>query len=155
MTISDLATFSTALSGLAVTASVIYLAVQTHQATKHTKALIRQGRVSRLSEQSLAATQPDLATAIILANGGDATPEAVRQMQFSRYCLGLFYGFQDSFSQYQAGLLDEDIFRQLKAVLSQTLSQKGFLAEWQNVRVAGTKFAAFVDKIAATLPAEP
>lgn len=152
MTISDLATFSTALSGLAVTASVIYLAVQTHQATKHTKALIRQGRVSRLSEQSLAATQPYLATAIILANGGDATPEAIQRMQFSRYCLGLFYGFQDSFSQYHDGLLDEDMFVQLKAVLSQTLNQKGFLAEWQNVRVPGTKFAAFVDKIAAGLP---
>ncbi|MBV8798444.1 MAG: hypothetical protein JO208_01335 [Alphaproteobacteria bacterium] len=152
MTISDLATLSTAVSGLAVTASLVYLAIQTHQATKHTQALIRQGRVSRLSEQSLAATDPGMATTIILANGNEATPEAVRRLQFSMYCLGLFYGFQDSFNQYQAGLLGEDMFKQLKAVLSRTLSQKGFRAEWQNVRVAGTKFAVFVDNIAAALP---
>lgn len=152
MTISELATFSTAISGLAVTASVIYLAIQTHQATKHTKALIKQGRVNRLSEQSLAGTDADVATAIILANGSEATPDAIKRLQFSMYCFGIFYGFQDSFSQYQAGLLDDDMFLQLKAVLSRVLAQKGYRAEWGNVRVNGTKFASFVDAIISTLP---
>lgn len=155
MTLSDFATFSTAISGLTVTASVIYLAIQTHQASKHTKALIKQGRVSRLSEQSLAGTNADVATAIILANGGEATPEEIKRVQFSLYCFGIFYGFQDSFSQYQAGLLDDDMFMQLKAVLLRVLVQKGYLAEWENIRVRGTKFAAFVDGIIATFPKTP
>ena len=45
MTLSDFATFSTAISGLAVTASLIYLALQTHQNAKHTKALILEARM--------------------------------------------------------------------------------------------------------------
>ena len=151
MTLSDFATFSTAISGLAVTASLIYLAIQTHQAAKHTKAMIRQGRVTRLSEQSLAATDADLATVIVLANGGEATPEAVRREQFSLYCFGVFYGFQDSFSQYQAGLLDDDMFLQLQSVLAKTLNRPGYRAEWENIKVSGTAFAAFVDKIISTL----
>ncbi len=48
MTLSDFATFSTAISALAVTASLIYLAMQTHRNAKHTKALIAQGRVGNL-----------------------------------------------------------------------------------------------------------
>ena len=35
MTLSDIASVSTAFSGVAVTASVIYLAIQTRQAAKH------------------------------------------------------------------------------------------------------------------------
>ncbi len=40
MTLADAASFSTAVSGFAVTASVIYLAIQTRQASRHTRALI-------------------------------------------------------------------------------------------------------------------
>ena len=153
MTLSDIATFSTAISGIAVTASLIYLAIQTHQAAKHTRAMIRQGRVSRLSEQSLAGASADLATVIVLANGSEATLEAVRREQFSLYCFGVFYGFQDSFSQYEAGLLDDDMYLQLQAVVSRTLSRAGYRTEWQNIRVSGTAFAKFVDKIISGLPA--
>ena len=42
MTLSDFATFCTAISGLAVTASLIYLGLQTYQSTKHTRALMSE-----------------------------------------------------------------------------------------------------------------
>ena len=67
MTLSDFATFSTALSGMAVTASLIYLALQTHQNAKHTKALIHQGRIAGLRDVFLATADADVATAILAA----------------------------------------------------------------------------------------
>ena len=55
------ATFSTAISGLAVTASLIYLALQTHQNAKHTRALIHQGRVANTLELTNMLLDPDIA----------------------------------------------------------------------------------------------
>ena len=44
MSLSDLAAIATVISGLAVLGSMIYLAQQTRQNSKHTRALIQQGR---------------------------------------------------------------------------------------------------------------
>ena len=82
MTLSDFATFSTAISGLAVTASLIYLALQTHQNAKHTRALINQGRVALIAELSLKRADADVAAALLTATTGKATPEAIMQTQF-------------------------------------------------------------------------
>jgi hypothetical protein len=72
MTLSDFAAFSTAISYLAVTASLIYLALQAHQSVKHTRALIRQGRIGAIVQTGLAATDADLASAILFATGEES-----------------------------------------------------------------------------------
>ncbi|HEX3666742.1 MAG TPA: hypothetical protein VHU23_16065 [Rhizomicrobium sp.] len=154
MTLADFATFSTAISGFAVTASLIYLALQTHQNAKHTRALINQGRSNRIADTRLAAANADIAAAIIIANGGEPTPERIKQEQFSTFCNALFYGWQDTFLQYQKGLLDEDIYSQMCDALIKTFSRPGYRAEWEKVRVPGTRFVTFVDRIIASLPAE-
>lgn len=154
MTLSDFATFSTAVSGLAVTASLIYLALQTHQNAKHTKALIHQGRVAAIRELLVANADTDIAAAVIAATGGAPTPEAVRQRQFVSMCGASLYGWQDTLSQYQNGLLDEDFFQQMRGAVVQAVSQPAFCAAWESFfRVPGTRFAAFVDEIISTLPA--
>ena len=47
MTLSDFATLSTAVSGIAVTVSLIYLIIQTRRNTRHTRPLIHQGATAR------------------------------------------------------------------------------------------------------------
>ncbi|MBI3675262.1 MAG: hypothetical protein HY243_01425 [Proteobacteria bacterium] len=75
-------------------------------------------------------------------------------MQFRQFCVATFYGWQDSFLQHESGLLDEDVFRQMRSGASAMLSLPGFRTEWETtIRVPGTKFAAFIDDIVATLPA--
>lgn len=154
MTLSDFATLSTAVSGIAVTASLIYLALQTHQNSKHTRALIHQGRVARIAELAEAATNSDLAAAIIAATGAEPTPEAIKRHQFSLFCAASFYGWQDSFSQHEKGLLDEDIYLQMRVAVARALAIPAARAQWETtIRVPGTKFATFVDGIISTLPA--
>lgn len=154
MTLSDFATFSTAISGLAVTASLIYLALQTHQNVKHTRALIHQGRIAGIRELVLAAADTDLAAAILFARGQGATPQDVKQFQFASFCTASFYGWQDSYSQHRVGLLDEDIYMQMRSAVASAMSFPAARAYWETtIRVPGTKFAAFVDEIIATLPA--
>jgi hypothetical protein len=48
MTLSDISSIVGMISGLAVLASLIYLAQQNRQNVKHTRALIQQGRVERI-----------------------------------------------------------------------------------------------------------
>jgi hypothetical protein len=155
MTLSDYASLSTAISGMAVTASLIYLAMQTHQNAKHTRALINQGRVALISGLALTATDPEVTSALISATGGAPTQEEVRQTQFRYWCSAAFYGWQDSFSQHERGLLDDDIYLQMRDIIVTALRQPAYRAQWQtNIRVPGTKFAAFVDGVIAGLGAE-
>ena len=154
MTLSDFATFSTALSGLAVTASLIYLAMQTHQNAKHTRALINQGRVALIAEVSLSRTNADVAEAFLISTTGNATPEAVKQVQFVSWATAAMFGWQDSFSQHERGLLDEDIYMAMQQTLARAFIQPSFREVYETqFRVPGTAFAAFVDDVIARLPA--
>jgi hypothetical protein len=47
MVLSDVASIATAVSGFAVTASLIYVGIQTQQNVRHTRALIHQGTAAR------------------------------------------------------------------------------------------------------------
>lgn len=154
MTLSDFATFSTAISGLAVTASLIYLALQTHQNAKHTKALIHQGRVAALRDVFLARADADIAAAIIAASGGTPTPQLVQQTQFIAIAGATIYGWQDTYSQHQSGLITDDFFEQMRAGAATALATPAFRSAWEKIyRVPGTKFAAFMDGLAAHLSA--
>jgi hypothetical protein len=150
MTLSDFATFSTAISGLAVTASLIYLALQTHQSVKHTKALIRQGRASRIIEHLNGQLAPDVAAAAIVGNGGVPTPEAIQALQFSLICRTNFTSFEDTYSQYVNGLLDEDTLRSTRKNLARVFGQPGVRAAWESWKEPGTGFASFVDGVLAS-----
>ena len=53
MPLSDLASIGSVFSSLAIAVSLIYLGIQTHQAAKHTRALISQGHEGLLSNDQL------------------------------------------------------------------------------------------------------
>lgn len=154
MTLSDFATFSTAVSGLAVTASLIYLALQTHQNAKHTRALIHQGRVAALRDIFLARADADIAAAGIVAMGGMPTPREVQHQQYLALCGAALYGWQDTYLQHRNGLLDEDFYRQMRFGAETAMKAPAFRAAWETTyRVPDTLFAAFMDGIVAEVEA--
>jgi hypothetical protein len=64
------------------------------------------------------------------------------------------YGWQDSFSQHERGLLDEDIYRAMTAAVDQTFRIPAYREAYETrFRTPGTKFCAFVDDVIAKLPA--
>jgi len=153
MTLSDFATFCTAVSGIAVTISIVYLALQTHQNVKHTRALINQGRITLIAEMLLKQTDADVAAAYLAGTGREATPDAVRRIQFEAFATAQMFGWQDSFSQHERGLLDDDIYRAMRASVAQAMVHPAFREAYQvRFRTQGTKFCAFVDDAIAKLP---
>ena len=153
MTLSDFATFSTAISGIAVTASLIYLALQTHQNTKHTKALIQQGWTDRLSTTFLKLADTDLMTCWLEGNGEVATAESVKHEKFLVQCEVHMHNFEELFSQHCDGLISEDRFASRLVAIEKMLRQPGFRAFWIDWKAArprqAQKFIAFFDEIAS------
>jgi hypothetical protein len=149
MTLADFATWSTAISGIAVTASLIYLAIQTRQNVRHTRALIHQGASARTTAIALANQMPEASAAWLEGNGMKPTPDAVRKAQFYLMCQTSVTALEDIFSQHKDGLMEKEVFARNCHVHRGLLSEPGYRAYWNAQRVELTKvapeFCAFVD----------
>ena len=120
MSLSDLASLGSFVSGVAVLISLIYLSLQMRQNSKHTKALVTQNRAERVSSTLLALANSDLAAAYDTANGGSASEQEVRRRQFQFMCAALINGWDDTFSQYEQGLLGHGQFVRFRNGISAT-----------------------------------
>ena len=65
MSLSDLASVGSFVSGIAVLVSLIYLALQVRQAEKNQRALIHQGRVAQSTERFLRFADPGFSRAYL------------------------------------------------------------------------------------------
>jgi|SRR5579871_6066461 len=156
MTLSDFATFSTAISGLAVTASLVYLAMQTHQAAKHTKALIAQGRVSSNLDAAIRSSDPEMLAAQISCAGGTPTADRIKMYQFLISCVMHMQNAEEVFFQHETGLLSDDQFESHRAYLVAFFSSRGVHWYWnmwksQRPHTQG-KFKAWIDELAKEIP---
>src|SRR5580692_9448655 len=136
MVLSDLASMATAISGLAVTASLIYVGIQTKQNVRHTRALIHQGTAARTTNILLGFMNAEAVTAWIEGNGGTPTPELIKQRRFYYQCGIAMIAMEDYFSQHEDGLLSDEQFsrgsatfrerrRELAGLLAATESDDG------------------------------
>jgi hypothetical protein len=153
MTLSDFAAFSTAISGLAVTASLIYLAKQTYQSSKHTKALLQQGQSNRVATSLLAMANADLANAWITGNDGTATSESVKSLQFAQLCNMIEYDMMDFHNTHIDGLTSDEQFGSACVAYSNLLQQPGMGAFWTTWKDAPMRdcprFIDWVDGLAS------
>lgn len=151
MTLSDFATFSNAVSGIAVTASLIYLAIQTHQSTRNTRAAIQQGATARVTAITVGLMDADYCAAWIEGNGGTATHENVRKEQFRLLCETAINALEDHYLQHEDGLLSREQFGRNCEVFRGLLSLPGVRAFWEAQRAGTTRaaphFTAFVDTL--------
>jgi hypothetical protein len=156
MTLAEVASFSTAVSGLAVTASLIYLAIQTSQNTRHTRALIHQGSTARTTSTLTNLMNPEYCAAWIEGNGGEATPETVRARQFFYHCSVVINSMEDLYVQHRAHLLNEEQFVRGTETFRRLLTAPGMRKFWEEERVlfASTApgFTAYVDGLLGARP---
>jgi hypothetical protein len=159
MVLSDLASIATAISGLAVTASLIYVGIQTKQNVGHTRALIYQGTAARTTNLLLGFMNAEAVTAWIEGNGGTPTPELIRQRQFYSHCGIAMIAMEDYFSQHEDGLLSDEQFSRASATFRERLREPGLRAYCLKHREAMTKaaprYCAFIDSLCAGEPMAP
>jgi len=151
VTLSEISSIATAVSGFVVTISLIYVAIQTQQNVRHTRALIHQGTAARTTTLLLGLMNADAAAAWIEGNGGTPTPELIRKRQFQNQCGTAMIAMEDYFSQHEEGLLSEEQFARGSESFRILLREPGVRAYWlrqkEVMAKAAPRYCAFIDSL--------
>jgi hypothetical protein len=149
MTLSDLASIGSLVSGVAVLISLIYLAQQTRQNSKHTKALIHQGRmVQGVDALNAIAGDATWMEAVMRGRNGDQTLDDVQAARCWFAQLANFYSAEDLFLQHQEGLIGESRHQGFVTRMRRAFSSPGVRASWTMARgIYDTDFEAFMDDL--------
>ena len=163
MSLSDLASIGSFVSGLAVLVSLVFLyfqlrqfGTQIKQAEKNQRAAMGQGRNNRMVELSLRAAEPGLnpALANVFSNSKDLTAHEL--FQFANYARALFLNAEDTYYQHSEGLLDGELFAGFVNAMKGSVSMPAWRMMWQYHRpVHGPSFVEFVDRLIEAAPLEP
>ena len=160
MTLTDLASIGSFISGLAVLVSLVFLyfqlrqvGAQVQQAERNQQASIRQGRATRVVDMNLAATEPSLVEALAKGVAGTTGMTSAQLTQFSLFCRATFLNGEDSFFQHQDGLLSDASFASYTGGMLETFSLPGFRVMWKYQRgIFASEFVAFMDKLVGEAP---
>ena len=139
MSLTDLASLGSFVSGFAVLVSLIFLYFQLRQinaqavqADRHQQATTRAVRMSRIVDIWMGTTEPSLADALAKGSEGSADITDTQVRQFFAFSHARFYNAQDTLQQFRQGLLDNEVFENLVGALKISLSQPGTLAFFEN-----------------------
>jgi hypothetical protein len=153
MTLSDISSIGSLVSGIAVLVSLAYLSQQTRQNSKHTRALIQQGRYERLATLSLGLMEPAAAIAVAKGVAGSNDLTETEFHQFRAYCQTRFRIGEDSFFQHKDGLLGEDAFDSFIAITREGLKAPGLRVMWQELRdTFQPEFVQFIQGLVDDVP---
>jgi heme exporter protein D len=110
MTLSDLASIGSLVSGVAVVITLVFLVVQMRQANRNQRALMQQMRSARSAELQLKAAEPYVAEAMNRAFANDMTMNDTQIRSFLTICVASVTNWEDSFFQHRAGAMDAASF---------------------------------------------
>ena len=157
MSLSDLASLGSFVSGFAVLISLIYLALQVRQAEKNQRAIIHQGRVEQSVDRLLRLMEPELLKPFMKGlYGRDASTDELEFQQFVFAMAAIAREIGDLYFQNDLGLLDEATLQSQLVPLYAALRSPGGKAFWKLTRgSADPRIRERVDALDARLPVQP
>src|SRR5262245_34807077 len=107
MTLSDLASIGTLISGIAVVVSLVYLALQVRHADKTQRAHMHQARTERIINAALSSMQPDICDTVTkMVTGAElSSREAMQAYYYMRIQVVVV---EEALWQHEAGFLDQE-----------------------------------------------
>lgn len=148
MTLSELASIGSFISGMAVVFSFIFLALQMRQANLNQKSLMQQGRSTRTVDLLMKMTDPILSETIMRAYKGDQAMNPAQTFAFYGFAGALFWNYEDSFLQFQSKTLDAKSWASDVSTLKRLLRNPAYRAAWRIARDGiGEGYRDFVDSL--------
>jgi hypothetical protein len=148
VTLADLSSLGSFISGIAVVVSLAYLGVQIRQNTKHSRALIQQGRAARIVDTALRLAELRADDGLNGCFEGAPQASAKDISRFLNVARAVFISAEDSFLQSEEGLLGASALESYKASLRTGTGSPGLAAAWILSRnMYEPKFRAFMDEI--------
>jgi hypothetical protein len=143
MSLSDLASLGSFVSGLAVLASLVFLYFQVRQATqqlrhaeKYQRAQISHSRTTRGIDIQTSSMAPGLAEAVLKARGGKAELSEMELYLFTAYQNALFVHWEDTFYQRADGLMNDGAYETATNLMRAALTNAANRAAWRRSNVA-------------------
>jgi len=156
MNLSDLATFGSFLSSLAVCASLVYLALQVRQSDRNQRTLLQQGTSERNAASVSKLTEPGLAELMVKAQQHDTDFTNVQVMQLGVALRAGLLGFQDQFLLRKFDLIDVMQQDSQERAYQSMLSMPAMRVLWISQRpVYASEFVAYVDALIRDVPLAP
>ena len=156
MSLSDLASVGSFVSGFAVLISLIYLALQVRQTKRNQQIAIRHSRATRIVELHLGLADGAVAEAWLHGSGSPQEITQTELVQYINLCRALFFHFEDSFYQREEGLLNDAAFETVVAGVRFSARSPGWRAAWKIARSNfGGRFLDFMDRVVAGAAVEP
>jgi len=150
MSLADLASIGSFISGIAVLISLIYVSVQIRQAKMHQQAAISQGRADRIVTMCFQGGDPAVAEAAAKGYAGAADMTETELAQFHYICRGIFYHYEEVFFQHKQGLANAASYASFQAGAKMMFCEPGWRVQWKQQRPRFVpEFAAVMDKLMA------
>ena len=149
MTLSDLASLGSFVSGVAVAVTLVFLLLQVRQAARHSRAAIAQNWTSRMVDIQLRQADAMLAEIVQRGRDGDETMTAQEIFRFMSYVRAQFWTAEDNFIQHKNRMLSDAYFKSVRRTYVGLMRGAGMQAAWDIFReFFEPEFAAFVDDVA-------
>ena len=151
MTIQDWGSLGELISGIAVVASLLYVAVQLKQNTNITRASARQSIAARASEFQLAVAQNDEILAVVtkLFQHEELSSQEEVRLHFFLGCL--FRAAEEAFLQHREGFLEDEYWNKRGNLVLNYLRYPGIFEAWRP-RLRSTYHSDFVEWVESQFP---
>ena len=157
MSLSDLASLGSFISGAGVLVSLVFLYFQVRQVNaqvrlteRNQQAAVQQQRNGLLVDIMMRETEPVLLEAVQRAMFGSEDVTALQVAQFQRYHFARFGLSEETFSQYQAGLLSDEAYARFVRMFGGAFRFPGVRVMWKRTRAGyGSDFVEFADQLCA------
>jgi hypothetical protein len=148
MTLLDLASIGSFISGVAVVVTLIFLLLQIRQANLNQRALMQQMRSARTIDTILKESESYFSETFCLASQDSPTMTESQILSFVQAMEATFFNWEDSFLQIKAGTLDATSFESDNNGIRQAASVPAFRVAWRmNRKWYSSGFREYVDKI--------
>lgn len=138
MTLADLASIGSFISGIAVLISLIYLTLQIRQNTMAHRALAQQSRTNFLKDHLHLVADPGIASVYVRGIAGDPNLTAVELTQFFSVMRSWCIGMSEIVWAHDHHVLDHETFSVSTRALKFMFAQPGPRAFWEVYRHTAT-----------------
>jgi len=144
MTLENFSDLSQIVASIGVVISLIYLAVQTRQATKSHLAQMHQMRNAQIIGLMVRSTEPDF-QAVFRAGGLGEPLSPEDATRFFNYIQATFRGIDEQFIAHKEGMISDDRWRKTEAYVGRTMTLPGVRAVYVILRDGGAFDKGFVE----------
>jgi hypothetical protein len=155
MDLEQLANLGEFISGIAVIASLIYLAIQIRQNTRSVRSSTLATNTANWSSMLVNLANDDQADAYLAGTAGREDIGNKHFLQFLLIARAMLVSFETQYHQYLNGALDRDIYLGYeRSCKQQILAYPGFQMVWEITREGfSPAFAELVDRLISELDA--